>query len=562
MRPRRTPRLLVRRDGEPRLRDVPRDAPAARSRAGDAERDDRRRAHDRPRDRGHVVRRPRDDEAGGTGSGSTRRSPPSWSGSASTRTARRGTTWDDFALGRSVALDTDALSNTRTVEYDVHTPEDADGMFDVLTYQKGGSVLRMLERWLGADAFRAGVRAYLDRYRLANTETTDLWDSIEEATGQPVRKIMDSWIFQPGFPLVTARRDGDRGDALATTLLVPAVGARARNDGRSRSARGSRATAGPRRVRCCSPTPTITTEVPAGARVVLDAGGEGFYRVAYPPEWRAELLASGALRAARAVLDRRRHMGRGARRASRPPTSCSASRGSCATKTTWSCGGSWSAVLRSVARVGRRRRAHALRGEIGLVLEPVGRAAGLAARGGRRRADPAAARHRARRARDAGRGPGRHRARHARRTARRASTPTSHPRASRSSRRPATPRRSTTTSPAPTPRRRPRSSCGSCTRSGRSRPRSSCCAPSTSRCRTRCGRRTVRSSSQRALRNRGHGPAAWVRVRDRWPEVRGPVLGVARAAGCSKASRGWSTTRRSPTCRASSRRTRCRRARG
>ena len=59
------------------------------------------------------------------------------------------------------------------------TPEDADGMFDLLTYQKGGSVLRMLERWLGADAFRAGVRHYLDRYQLANTETTDLWDSLE-----------------------------------------------------------------------------------------------------------------------------------------------------------------------------------------------------------------------------------------------------------------------------------------------------------------------------------------------------------------------------------------------
>ena len=59
-------------------------------------------------------------------------------------------TWDDFALGRAMALDIDALSNTRTVEYEVHTPEDADGMFDVLTYQKGGSVVRMLEQWLGA----------------------------------------------------------------------------------------------------------------------------------------------------------------------------------------------------------------------------------------------------------------------------------------------------------------------------------------------------------------------------------------------------------------------------
>src|SRR6185503_16444070 len=40
----------------------------------------------------------------------------------------------------------------------------------------------------------------------------------------------------------------------------------------------------------------VRMDVPAGSRVVLDAGGEGFYRVAYPPGWRAELLASGALR--------------------------------------------------------------------------------------------------------------------------------------------------------------------------------------------------------------------------------------------------------------------------
>ncbi|MGH8977292.1 MAG: M1 family metallopeptidase, partial [Acidimicrobiia bacterium] len=84
-------------------------------------------------------------------------------------------TWDDFALQRAAALDVDALSNTRAVEYEVSTPEDADAMFDVLTYLKGGSVVRMLERWLGASSFRDGVRYYLDRYKFANTETTDLW---------------------------------------------------------------------------------------------------------------------------------------------------------------------------------------------------------------------------------------------------------------------------------------------------------------------------------------------------------------------------------------------------
>ena len=62
----------------------------------------------------------------------------------------------------------------------------------------------MLEQWLGADAFRDGVRHYLDTYKFANTDTTDLWDALEHATGRPARRIMDSWIFQPGYPEVAA----------------------------------------------------------------------------------------------------------------------------------------------------------------------------------------------------------------------------------------------------------------------------------------------------------------------------------------------------------------------
>ncbi|GAC1528713.1 MAG: M1 family metallopeptidase [Acidimicrobiales bacterium] len=111
--------------------------------------------------------------------------------------------WEGFSIGRSAAMHVDSLASTRPIEYEVISPEDADGMFDVLTYEKGGSVLKMLETYLGAERFRDGIRLYLDRHRYANTETTDLWDAIEEATGEPVRAIMDSWILQGGHPLVT-----------------------------------------------------------------------------------------------------------------------------------------------------------------------------------------------------------------------------------------------------------------------------------------------------------------------------------------------------------------------
>ncbi|MCU0311297.1 MAG: M1 family metallopeptidase [Acidimicrobiales bacterium] len=111
--------------------------------------------------------------------------------------------WATFGLARSAAFDTDALASTRPIEYPVVSPSDAEGMFDILTYEKGAAVVRMLEQYLGAEAFRDGIRHYLRTYAYGNTETTELWDALEAATGEPVRRIMDSWILQGGFPEVT-----------------------------------------------------------------------------------------------------------------------------------------------------------------------------------------------------------------------------------------------------------------------------------------------------------------------------------------------------------------------
>src|SRR5262249_8546735 len=91
------------------------------------------------------------------------------------------------------------------------SPEDAEGMFDILTYEKGAAVVRMLEQYLEPEAFREGIRRYLAQHQFENTETTDLWDAIEQATDQPVRRLMDSWIFQGGFPVVDVDLVNDGG---------------------------------------------------------------------------------------------------------------------------------------------------------------------------------------------------------------------------------------------------------------------------------------------------------------------------------------------------------------
>ena len=112
--------------------------------------------------------------------------------------------WSTFCRSRASALSTDALGSTRSVEYPVHSPAEAEDMFDVITYEKGAALVRMLEQYLGAETFRAGVRLYLRRHAYANTVTEDLWNSLADASGEPVGQIMDGWIHQGGYPAVAA----------------------------------------------------------------------------------------------------------------------------------------------------------------------------------------------------------------------------------------------------------------------------------------------------------------------------------------------------------------------
>ncbi len=112
--------------------------------------------------------------------------------------------WESFSIARAAAFSVDGLVSTRPIEFPVHAPKDADAMFDVLTYEKGASVLRMLEQHIGPTVFRDGVRRYLRTHAYGNADTNDLWTALGTVANQPVPELMNGWIFQLGFPLVTA----------------------------------------------------------------------------------------------------------------------------------------------------------------------------------------------------------------------------------------------------------------------------------------------------------------------------------------------------------------------
>ncbi len=193
--------------------------------------------------------------------------------------------WVSFGVEREAALAVDGLHSTRPVEFPVGRPEEAEAMFDVLTYQKGGSVLRMLEQFIGPDVFRDGIHDYLTTHAYGNTETADLWAALERASGRDVGSIMSTWIDQGGYPLVTVddqgklaqqpfSYSGEPGGAIGSDWEIPVLH------------------------RTLS-VATTTPELLSGARssepladpadLVVNAGGSGYYRVAYSSDHLARL---------------------------------------------------------------------------------------------------------------------------------------------------------------------------------------------------------------------------------------------------------------------------------
>ncbi len=121
--------------------------------------------------------------------------------------------WLDFESHRASAFALDSLRNTHPIYVKVEKPDEATENFDAITYEKGASVVRMLERWLGPATFRRGVRRYIRRHRESNARAADLWNALEEAAGRPVAPVVRAWITKPGFPLVNARRSEQNGRA-------------------------------------------------------------------------------------------------------------------------------------------------------------------------------------------------------------------------------------------------------------------------------------------------------------------------------------------------------------
>lgn len=109
----------------------------------------------------------------------------------------------DVAEGLDGTLNYDAARTTRTIRAKAETPAEISEMFDGIAYGKAGAVLGMVENYVGPEVFRQGVHNYLAAHLYGNATAEDFWNAQTTNAHQPVDKVMQSFVDQPGVPLLT-----------------------------------------------------------------------------------------------------------------------------------------------------------------------------------------------------------------------------------------------------------------------------------------------------------------------------------------------------------------------
>ena len=117
--------------------------------------------------------------------------------------------WNQFVEdAMNVAMGLDSLKTTHSIDVKVNSPAEIREIFDAISYDKGGCVLRMLEHYVGEPNFQKGLKKYLSDFKYKNAQGQDLWNAIGKTSKMPVSSMVNTWLKQPGFPQVEIKQDG------------------------------------------------------------------------------------------------------------------------------------------------------------------------------------------------------------------------------------------------------------------------------------------------------------------------------------------------------------------
>jgi aminopeptidase N len=187
--------------------------------------------------------------------------------------------------GREAAMKLDSASATHPIIRPVETTQQMNEIGDAITYDKGMAVLRMLEAYVGPDAWRRGVQAYLKAHAYGNATHDDLWRAIEAAAGKPISGMAEDFTLQDGVPLIGVQvMPGQKGSGLLLTEERFAADAGSKAPRHWRTPVGAKPLKGAEVQTVVHGGPLVTSLTsPDPGPLVVNPGQVGYYRTLYTP---------------------------------------------------------------------------------------------------------------------------------------------------------------------------------------------------------------------------------------------------------------------------------------
>jgi aminopeptidase N len=196
------------------------------------------------------------------------------------------------ATQKQTALGLDVLRSTRAIHTAVNTPAEINEVFDPIAYEKTGSVLGMVENFVGEEKFRDGVSSYLSKYSLGNAAGEDFWNEVTRVTEKPVNRIMKSFVEQPGAPLLSAKTrcvNGSTEVSIAQSRFIGTPDAPRTLTAQHWTLPVCVKTAGNAGSCTVVTEASQTIRVPGCGGAMINAGGVGYYLTEYEPAALMEL---------------------------------------------------------------------------------------------------------------------------------------------------------------------------------------------------------------------------------------------------------------------------------
>jgi aminopeptidase N len=119
------------------------------------------------------------------------------------------------------AYQVDRTAGTNPIRQSLSNLDDAGQLYGAIIYQKAPVVMRQLELIVGENAFRDGLREYLERYSYGNATWSDLIRILDARTKQDLVQWSRAWVEERGRPtLTTSIRVDERGQIAGLDLTM------------------------------------------------------------------------------------------------------------------------------------------------------------------------------------------------------------------------------------------------------------------------------------------------------------------------------------------------------